>query len=223
MAYLRDIFLALTTPWGRLSQLPFIVLAAILLAVHGALQAYVSTHVDDLEAYNPYAIGQIVTLWMFFSILSRRFHDSGNAALLLVPYFAMTFAVYLLAMDNYKLAVSPFEDDHATAAWFERVRMVYQLIGFGVIIMALKDAGDDIGNAYGAPFGGAAPARKRREVSQAEPHGGEQPRVRRVVETHTDQPAAPQPHHNRRATDVRRGRITPAGPAGRPHEFGHRR
>lgn len=228
MAPLRSILIALFTPWGRLPQLTFIVLASIILCVHGALQLYLNTHIETLEPYNAYSIGQLVTLWMLFSILSRRFHDSGNAAMLLVPFFAMTFAAYLFAIDNWKLAVSPFEEDHDTAAWFERVRMVYQLIGFGVIILALKDMGDESHNAYGPPFG--APKKVARHARPADTRAGEAPRMaaRRVTSTPVDDTdlAPPRhetpPHDGHRHFEPRRGRITPAEPAGRHHGFGRR-
>ncbi len=228
MAPLRSILVALFTPWGRLPQLMFIVLASIILCVHGALQLYLNTHIETLEPYNVYSIGQLITLWMLFSILSRRFHDSGNAAMLLVPFFAMTFAAYMFAIDNWKLAISPFEDDHDTAAWFERVRMVYQLIGFGVIIMALKDMGDEGHNVYGPPFG--AEKKAVRHARAVDTRTTEVPRMaaRRVTTTPVDETelAPPRheshPHDGHRHFEPRRGRITPAEPAGRHHGFGRR-
>lgn len=228
MAPLRSILIALFTPWGRLSQLTFIVLASIILCIHGAVQVYLNTHIETLEPYNAYSIGQLVSLWMLFSILSRRFHDSGNAAILLVPFFAMTFAAYMFAIDNWKLAISPFEEDHDTAAWFERVRMVYQLIGFGVIIMALKDTGDEGPNAYGPPFG--APKKPDRHIRTNAAYVNETPRMaaRRVTSVPVDETEHAPPRHETHSHDghrhfePRRGRITPAEPAGRHHGFGRR-
>jgi uncharacterized membrane protein YhaH (DUF805 family) len=217
VAALRNILLALVTPWGRLSQFPFIVLVVLLLCVHAGLQFYLSANIEELQPYNAFSMAQICILWMMFSILSRRFHDSGNAALFLVPYFACTFAAYLFAIDNWKLAVSPFEDDHETAAWFERIRVVFQLIGLGIIIFAFKDGGDTGANAYGPEWGGGQKQRKRTRMSAynaSMAHG----------RVHFDEPdpTPAQTHEPPSAPVARRGRITPVASATRSQGFGRR-
>lgn len=227
MAYLRDISMALFTPWGRLSQLVFTVLVVVIMTVHGLLQVYLDARIEDLQAYNPYQLAQLVTLWMLFSILSRRFHNSGNAALFLVPYFALTFAAYLFAFDHWKLAVSPFEEDHDTAAWYDRIRMVFQLLGMAIVIFALKDAGDEGANAHGPAFGAHTHHAPKHHQDEQQPAAS----PRRVPRAHVAVTAAPDPepapsgradHRHHVEPVLRRGRITPVETSGRPNGFGRR-
>ncbi len=152
MTSLRHCLLAILTPGGRLSQLSCAVLIIGLVAIHAAILAHLNAHVADYPPYNALSIALVVLLWMKFSALSRRFHDCDSAAFFLLPYFVLMVVSYLVAFDHGKLADSPFEEDRDLAATVESIRVAFQVSGMGIVLMALKSAGDSGPNAYGPPF-----------------------------------------------------------------------
>ena len=169
MARLLKYLLVLVTPWGRLPQFSYGVLALLTLAIHFAIAAYVSTNVEDLPAYNPYAMMEIVLLWVMFSLMSRRFHDSGDPAIFLFPLLICTIAAYLVALDHAKLAVSVFEEDRDSALMYGHLKAMFQACGLALALFAMKNPGDPHANTFGPEFTGAATLHRSRFVEAMKP------------------------------------------------------
>jgi uncharacterized membrane protein YhaH (DUF805 family) len=152
MRYLGKLLFALISPSGRLSAMPFAVLALLLMGAQCAIQMQLTALGEDYPAYNAYSIGLVLLLWPAFCITSRRFHDSDKAALFLIPLMIITFASYLSAFDNLHFAGSDFDEDRNAWLWAERGRLLMQILSMAAMIAALLRAGDESDNGYGHVF-----------------------------------------------------------------------
>ena len=162
MSRLPKYLIVLVTPWGRLPQLSYGVLVLLTLAAHFAISLYVSVNLEELPAYNLYAMSELALLWVMFSLMSRRFHDSGDPAVFLFPLLICTIAAYLVALDHAKLTVSVFEEDRESAQMYGLLKAMFQACGLALALFAMKNSGDDYANAYGPEFFPRSNGRKSR-------------------------------------------------------------
>ncbi len=169
MARLLKYLLVLVTPWGRLPQFNYAVLALLTIALHVAITVYLSGHADGLPAYNPFAIAELALLWVMFSLLSRRFHDTGDPAIFLFPLLICTIVAYLAALDHGGLAVSVFEEDRDSAQMYEHLKIMFQASGLALALFAMKNPGDPHANTFGPEFTGAISAYRSRFVVAMKP------------------------------------------------------
>ena len=230
MQYFGKCISALLTPWGRISPGPFAALALLLIAIHCAIQMYLTGMGEDLPPYNAWSMSLFIMMWFGFCITSRRFHDSGKTAFYLVPLLVVTFASYLAVLDNLHLASSVFDEDRDLLRWSERVRFALQVLGMVAMIGALVRPSDEGDNAFGHVFYDAnavaarthgttqAPVDKPKLNATDRRHAAAHPQqAARTTRGHETSPAgdAPAPATPRRRADDRaglgpRGRITPS-------------
>lgn len=223
MHYFGKCLFALTTPWGRLSPVPFAAMAFLLIAAHCAIQMHITELGDDLPPYNSWSMSLFVLMWFGFCVTSRRFHDGGQTAFWLVPLLIVSFASYLAVFDSLHLATSVFDEDRDALRWSERGRFALQILGMVAMMVAVLRPGDMGDNAFGHEFAattGKAPAKAARIAA----HSAPTPSARKMAAAaHHDLPAAePAPAARRHAEIIPsgpRGRITPAD-AGRPRADG---
>jgi uncharacterized membrane protein YhaH (DUF805 family) len=173
MLILRTWSAALFTPWGRLSPVPYALLAFALIAVHTTLQMTLTAHAEDWPAYNPYSTAQVALIWMFFAISSRRFHDAGKTAFFLMPLMMATIAASLYAIEQSPLALSTFVEDQDVAQFADRIRMLVQIAGLVALGGGICVASDGGTNAFGPPFHarGVQPKEERRQRQQTDAPG----------------------------------------------------
>lgn len=169
MSGMLKYILAMVTPWGRLPQFSYGVLALLTLAAHFAISLYVSANIEELPAYNLYAMSELALLWVMFSLMSRRFHDSGDPAVFLFPLLICTIAAYLVALDHAKLMVSVFEEDRESAQMYGLLKAMFQACGLALALFAMKNSGDSHANAYGPEFSATTSARKSRIAEAIKP------------------------------------------------------
>lgn len=175
---------ALFTPWGRLSQLGYGTLALVIIGLHVATATLLANQPEGYPPYNPYSIAQFLFIWMMFCIVSRRFHDTGETAFLLIPVMICIMAGHLGALDHAGLADSPFEDDRDQAQLYERIRLVLQMFGVIVALVAMRNPGDDGANAFGPPFDNSA--RTARVAKNAASPRSPQSVVARATQRHAE-------------------------------------
>ncbi|MEQ1673309.1 MAG: hypothetical protein ABL893_20870, partial [Hyphomicrobium sp.] len=73
-----------------------------------ALQIQTTLMADTLPPYNVWSMSLVAMLWPAFCITSRRFHDGGKTAIVLIPLLIMTLAAHLSVFDNLQYADSDF-------------------------------------------------------------------------------------------------------------------
>ncbi|MEL6298270.1 MAG: DUF805 domain-containing protein [Pseudomonadota bacterium] len=163
--------IALISPMGRLSQVPFVALAFLLGMTHIWIFAKIAHENVPLD-FNAYTIAIFVMLWMQFCIFTRRMKDTGSSGMWFIPLTLLIAFIYACILDP---SLSPF-DRQATAAdgiidqW--GLRFVRGLF-FAIFIYAVKAGGEDGPNAYGPEFGDvddnkpAKPNRTRKSKSTA--------------------------------------------------------
>ena len=147
----------------------YAILMTAVAAAHIAIIVFLAGNAEDYPGYNAFSMSLIVLIWVQFCLMSRRFHDSSNGAMFLVPLMVATVAAYLFAIDSSPLANSPFQEDRDEAALYDHVRMVFQAIGFVLIIFALRAPGNDGLNAYGPEFVLGSGEPKARNTVTAKP------------------------------------------------------
>lgn len=215
MRYVGNSIAALLTPWGRLSAVPFAVMAILLIAAHTYIQIHLTAAGDSLPTYNSWSVSYFVIMWVMFCIVSRRFHDAGKTAFFLVPLLFAIFASYLYYFDNMHFADSDFAEDRAIASWAEHIRLLLQFVTLGAIAFATLQQGDYGDNAFGPEFG----KKKGAAQTRAAP-AQNQKRQRRAARQLNSPAAASRPQQSppppRREFEELgpRGRITPAGLTG---------
>lgn len=154
MAKYLKLCAALFTPGGRLPPLHYAVLCLIAVAAQMTIQIHLNAHADDYPAYNPYSTAMLAFLWVDFCLLSRRLHDSGRAALYLLPLLFLTFAAYVAHLNNMSLIDSAYDEDRDLAIWSERMRILAQIVWQVFAIAAVVRPGDNGTNGFGPPFWG---------------------------------------------------------------------
>jgi uncharacterized membrane protein YhaH (DUF805 family) len=221
MRYLGNCSVALLTPWGRLSAVPFAVMAIALIAAHGFIQLHLTAAGDDLPPYNSWSMSYFAIMWVLFCIMSRRFHDAGKTALFLVPLLAAAFASYLYVFDNLHFADSDFAEDRAILAWAEHLQIIVRFAVLGTLGYAAVQSGDTGDNGFGPEFyraKSAPPKASSRVAVQTGPR-----RIARNLNSAPPQPAAEHPKRQEWDVSGPRGRITPAESArNRRDGFGRR-
>jgi uncharacterized membrane protein YhaH (DUF805 family) len=219
MEQLLRYLMALFTPWGRISQTAYGILALVIVGLHAGSAIMLANQPEGYPAYNPYSIAQFGLIWMMFCIISRRFHDYGETAFLLIPVMICIMAGHLSALDHAKLLESPFEEDRDQAQLYDRIRLVLQIFGIIVAVIAMRNPGDDGTNAFGKPFDNTAKKARMARTAAVAPRNLQSALARgsmRDAEHDEAQASAPQEH--------RTPRRRPQGFAGdrrvtTPHEF----
>lgn len=216
MLYFRKCLIALMTPWGRLSPVPFAALAFLLIAAHCLIQIHITQMGEDLQPYNSWSMSLFVLMWFGFCITSRRFHDSGQTAFWLVPLLVITFASYLAVFDNLHFATSVFEEDRDLLRWSERARFALQILGMVAMVAALVRPGDSGDNAFGHEFHVPDNAKPHAKAARVAAQMAPTPAARKIAAAaHHETAVATEPAvtPRRRSTDHvpsgPRGRITP--------------
>ncbi|NOT70557.1 MAG: DUF805 domain-containing protein [Hyphomicrobium sp.] len=234
MPYLGKCLMALVTPWGRLPLAPFAVMAFVVILFTLALQIQTTLMADTLPPYNVWSMSLVAMLWPAFCITSRRFHDSGKTAIVLIPLLIMTLAAHLSVFDNLQYADSDFVEERDALAWVERGRYLLQLAGVAAMSMALKQPADVGDNLFGHPFNvdegsRAAFASKANAVTIPGPNSivDETAQVVGLSSAHKKVAAAKPERRKVSRQDflmlAQRGRITPAESARRRRDdFGRR-
>ena len=220
MLYLRNCLIALVTPWGRLSATPFAAMTLAVITTHCLIQMYITDLADDLPPYNAWSMSLFGLMWMGFCLTSRRFHDSGKTAFLLVPALIVMFAAYLAVFDDLHFANSAFEEDRDVLRWAERARLVFQIAGMIAMIAALVRPGDAGSNAFGDEF--YDPKNATKSVARIAAHAAPVVPARKIVPAPAEAPSQAAKRQDFLANGPR-GRITPGESARqRPDGFGRR-
>lgn len=223
MRYLGKCLKALVTPWGRLPVTAFAVLAMLVIGAHCAIQMQITALGEDYPAYNAWSMSLILLMWPAFCITSRRFHDSGKAALFLIPMMVIAFASYLSAMDNFHLATSDFEEERSAWMWAERVRLLMQLLSMGAMVAALLRPGDEGDNGFGPAFYVPPVNATPRSAAQVTASAGPNAAKRKAPPTVPAQPPRVTVDRQDFLNSGPRGKITPAESARHRSEgFGRR-
>lgn len=151
MALPQHYLMALLTPFGRINQVGFAMLAIALAFAH--LWAYFQLKMNpDLDVWNQYTIMLFAMLWMKFCILSRRMHDTCSSGFFLVPVLFLTAILYLCAIDPSSMGAEGIESP--TFKYFldqgMRIPRALLIASFIYCIRAQGEAGP---NGYGPEFG----------------------------------------------------------------------
>ncbi|MEO0729637.1 MAG: DUF805 domain-containing protein [Pseudomonadota bacterium] len=149
--YFIHLVLALVSPSGRLSQVPFAFLCILLACGH--LWAYGQIVINETGlTWNTYTITLFAMLWMQFCVFTRRARDCGSSGVLYLPVLAIAILIYLVVLDPEGMwpgAQNSFLGE-MTMDWGMRfLRALY----LALFIWGIKAAGDTGPNGYGPEFG----------------------------------------------------------------------
>jgi uncharacterized membrane protein YhaH (DUF805 family) len=210
MRYIGNCIVALVTPWGRLSAVPYAVMAMSVIAGHIAIQYHLTAAGDDLPPYNTWSMGYFGLMWALFCIMSRRFHDAGKTAFFLLPLLVAAFASYLYVFDNLHFAGSDFAEDRDVLTTAEHIRFVVQAATLAALAFATLQPGDFGDNAFGTEFASRkTPAPHKAAAARTTPT----PQVGPARVARTLKAAPPQPHPMSEPAPPRH--VEPSGPRGR--------
>ena len=154
MALPQHFLIALVSPFGRINQFGFAILAIVLGFAHIYIYAQLKFQ-PGLPMWNGYTITLFVMLWMKFCILSRRLHDTGSNGMFLVPVLFVTAFLYLVAIDPIGMGMA-----HVKSGVFQY--FVEQGIGLpralliAVFLYCIRAQGESGPNGYGPEFGQSA-------------------------------------------------------------------
>lgn len=182
MAPITQYFVALISPLGRISQVPFAFLSIVLAVLHIWVFGLISEIEGPID-WHPYTFLLFVLVWMQFCVLTRRMRDCGDSGFWLVPALFIVVAVMATVLNG------DVSDSQATLfQMVERWGMRFvRLLYIALFIYCIRAAGEEGPNAYGPEFGDVDENRvsARKPSSQA---GGQQP----VMSFERAKPAAKQ-------------------------------
>ena len=143
--------LALVSPFGRLGQFHFAVLACVLAFAHLYIYGQMA-HESSGSPWNIYTIILFGLLWCKFCILSRRLHDTGSNGLIAVPVLLISAIVYICVVDP-ELA-GPKELRGMLGDFIvDQGMRIPRLLFMAVFIYCIRAMGEEGENAYGPEFG----------------------------------------------------------------------
>lgn len=148
---LRHHIEALLSPFGRLNQVGFAILAIALafghIFVYGALKQH-----PDLPPWNVFTIALFVMLWMTFCILRRRMHDTGSNGYVLVPVLVVTAVLYLISIDPKGIGATSTEVGVVKFLVSNCLGIARALL-IGAFAYCIRTKGQSGPNRYGPEFG----------------------------------------------------------------------
>lgn len=143
--------IALVSPFGRLGQFHFAVLACVLGFAHLYIYAQM-TYMPQGEPWNIYTIALFGMLWMKFCILSRRLHDTGSNGLIAVPVLIIAAIVYLCLVDPNLAGPKELRGMLGDFIVDQGMRIPRALF-IAVFIYCIRAPSETGPNAYGPEFG----------------------------------------------------------------------
>jgi uncharacterized membrane protein YhaH (DUF805 family) len=149
MALPQHYLIALVSPFGRLGQFHFALLACAIGFTHLWIYAKQQAMPKD-EPWNLFSITLLLLIWCKFCIISRRLHDTGSNGLIAVPVLPLAVFAYLFVIDP-KMAGA-----ETVAGWsfFLEHAMSFARTLFIAVFMYCIRAGGQLGpNGYGPEFG----------------------------------------------------------------------
>lgn len=151
MALPHHYLLALVSPFGRINQLGFAILAIVLGFAHIYVYAQLKFQ-PWLPAWNGYTLLLFCMLWMKFCILSRRLHDTGSNGFFLVPLLLVTAFLYLVAIDPVGMGVPQIKSGVFQYFVQQGIGLPRALL-IAVFLYCIRAQGESGPNGYGPEFG----------------------------------------------------------------------
>jgi uncharacterized membrane protein YhaH (DUF805 family) len=151
MALPHHYLLALISPFGRLGQAHFALLACLIAFAHLYIYAKMAGMPSD-EPWNVYSIALLVMIWCKFCILSRRLHDTGSNGLIAIPVLLISVGLYLYIIDP-SIAGDAANLDAGTQWVLEQGMRVPRALFIAAFIYCIRAGGETGPNAYGPEFG----------------------------------------------------------------------
>jgi uncharacterized membrane protein YhaH (DUF805 family) len=144
--------LALLTPWGRVSQVPFFVLFLALVGADLMLFKSFDATVAENRAIDVQAGLLLLVAWMQFCLLSRRMHDAEKTGLFLLIFLALAVFGWCKELDPELLQID-ISPTHRLAPVLAKIQHVGRLSGIVFFLIALGLPGTPGPNPFGAEFG----------------------------------------------------------------------
>ena len=151
MALPQHYLFALISPFGRLGQFHFALLACVIAFAHLYIYAKMQGIPED-QPWNVYSVALLVLVWCKFCIISRRLHDTGSNGLIAVPVLLLAVIIYLYVIDP-SMAGSQALIDPNMKWLLDQGMSVPRAIFIAAFMYCIRAGGESGPNAYGPEFG----------------------------------------------------------------------
>lgn len=151
MALPQHYLLALISPFGRLGQFHFALLACLIAFAHLYIYAKMAGMPSD-QPWNVYSVALLVLIWSKFCIISRRLHDTGSNGLIAIPVLLIAVALYLYIIDP-SIAGDRANLDATTLYVLEHGMTLPRAVFIAAFLYCIRAGGETGPNAYGPEFG----------------------------------------------------------------------
>ena len=151
MALPHHYLIALISPFGRLGQVHFALLACLIAFAHLYIYAKL-LGMPDGQPWNVYSIALLGLIWCKFCILSRRLHDTGSNGLIAIPVLLIAVVIYLYVIDPDMAGAAGSRDPNV--AWLlEQGMSIPRALFIAAFLYCIRAGGESGPNAYGPEFG----------------------------------------------------------------------